>query len=282
MSPPTSGYQIPNWRKYQHYNPEKRNPPWVKLHTSVLNDRTLASLDLASVGLLMLLWALASESPEGRIPGDLEELRFRLRRPKFRVEDLAPLLESGFLIPAASDALAERLHDASTLQAGCEQDASTLLPRARGGAPAAARASALFSSSSSSEKETSKETDSSSRSLQRSGGVAARNGDLRKKGVEVLEHLNGKASRSFDLDGANLELVLARLREGRTVGLLCKIVSVKCREWGGDEKMAKYLRPKTLFNRTNVAQYAGELPPEVHAALLLPDDDEEDTDDAAV
>jgi hypothetical protein len=38
--------------------------------------------------------------------------------------------------------------------------------------------------------------------------------------------------------------------------------------------MAKYLRPATLFNRTKAAQYAGELPPDIHDALLEPDDKE--------
>ena len=37
------------------------------------------------------------------------------------------------------------------------------------------------------------------------------------------------------------------------------VVALKCREWGQDDKMEKYLRPATLFNREKFNQYAGEL-----------------------
>jgi uncharacterized phage protein (TIGR02220 family) len=39
------------------------------------------------------------------------------------------------------------------------------------------------------------------------------------------------------------------------------VIAKKTREWLHDEHMTEYLRPATLFNRTNFAQYQGELAP---------------------
>ncbi len=58
---------------------------------------------------------------------------------------------------------------------------------------------------------------------------------------------------------ANLEMIAARLKDGSTVAEMRQVVAKKCREWATDEKMESYLRPKTLFNRTNFANYQGEL-----------------------
>jgi uncharacterized phage protein (TIGR02220 family) len=82
---------------------------------------------------------------------------------------------------------------------------------------------------------------------------------LRDRAKGVLEFLNTKANRAYQPVEANLELILARLKEGATDVQLRQVVAKKCREWGTDEKMAEYLRPATLFNRTKFAQYVGEL-----------------------
>lgn len=76
---------------------------------------------------------------------------------------------------------------------------------------------------------------------------------------EVLEYLNASASRSYRAVDANLTLITARLKDGVTVDQLKAVVTKKCRDWGGDLKMKDYLRPATLFNRTNFEQYLGEL-----------------------
>lgn len=83
--------------------------------------------------------------------------------------------------------------------------------------------------------------------------------DPRQQAKEVLDFLNEKTGRSYEAVPANLDLIVARLKEGSTVIDLRQVVAKKCREWIGDAKMAEYLRPKTLFNRTNFAQYKGEL-----------------------
>jgi uncharacterized phage protein (TIGR02220 family) len=77
--------------------------------------------------------------------------------------------------------------------------------------------------------------------------------------TEILEFLNRKANRAYQAVPANLEIIQARFKEGYTAVQLRQVIVKKCREWLVDDKMAEYLRPKTLFNRTNFANYAGEL-----------------------
>jgi uncharacterized phage protein (TIGR02220 family) len=82
---------------------------------------------------------------------------------------------------------------------------------------------------------------------------------LKPDALQVLEFLNEKTGRNYEPVAANVEMILARLKEGASVDDLRAVIAKKCREWAGDEKMSTYLRPATLFNRTKFAQYKGEL-----------------------
>lgn len=82
---------------------------------------------------------------------------------------------------------------------------------------------------------------------------------VRQQAEEVLNFLNEKTGRSYQPVAANVGMIAARLKEGATVEDLRAVIAKKCREWRGDEKMDEYLRPKTLFNATNYAQYRGEI-----------------------
>lgn len=82
---------------------------------------------------------------------------------------------------------------------------------------------------------------------------------LKPDAVAILEFLNEKAGRAYQPTDANLDLIKARLKEGYTVAQCKQVIAKKCREWGGDDKMASYLRPATLFNCTKFNNYAGEL-----------------------
>jgi uncharacterized phage protein (TIGR02220 family) len=75
----------------------------------------------------------------------------------------------------------------------------------------------------------------------------------------VLDFLNEKTGKRFKPVAANMDMILARFKEGYTPRELCQIIAKKSREWAGDEDMAQYLRPATLFGRKNCAQYSGEL-----------------------
>ena len=99
-----------NWEKFQHY--KDRCPPWIKLHRDILNDRTFASLPIASKALAPLLWLLASESKDGTFDAASEELAFRLHIASKDVDaGLKPLIDKGFFV------------DASTMLAPCYQPA---------------------------------------------------------------------------------------------------------------------------------------------------------------
>lgn len=74
----------------------------------------------------------------------------------------------------------------------------------------------------------------------------------------LLAFLNDKAGRAYQDTTVNLELIVARLKEGYDEDICRAVIVRKCREWGRDDKMAKYLRPATLFNREKFNQYAGE------------------------
>jgi len=82
--------------------------------------------------------------------------------------------------------------------------------------------------------------------------------DLKQSAIEILNFLNDKTGKKFEPLPANIEPIIARLKESSIEDIRC-VIALKCREWIGDEKMAQYLRPATLFNRTKFAQYQGEL-----------------------
>ena len=75
----------------------------------------------------------------------------------------------------------------------------------------------------------------------------------------VLSFLNEKAGKRYQPVDGNLDFIVARLKGGATEQELRQVIAKKCREWGADEKMETFLRPKTLFNATNFANYQGEL-----------------------
>jgi uncharacterized phage protein (TIGR02220 family) len=76
---------------------------------------------------------------------------------------------------------------------------------------------------------------------------------------EILAFLNEKTGKKFEDVDVHLELIVARLREGTSPDDLRSVIAMKCREWLGDPKTSTWLRPKTLFGKTNFAQYKGEL-----------------------
>ena len=90
--------------------------------------------------------------------------------------------------------------------------------------------------------------------------------ELRSTACRLLEFLNEKAGRRHRAVPVTLEPIMARLREGATEQECKGVIARKVRDWNGDPKMAKYLRPETLFNRTKFESYLGERTREsVHA-----------------
>jgi uncharacterized phage protein (TIGR02220 family) len=80
-----------------------------------------------------------------------------------------------------------------------------------------------------------------------------------KDAKAILAYLNERADRQYQAVAANLNLIVARLKEGATFDQCKSVIDAKVSAWSSDPKWNQYLRPKTLFNATNYAQYAGEL-----------------------
>lgn len=81
---------------------------------------------------------------------------------------------------------------------------------------------------------------------------------------KVLDDLNYQAGSNFKLknrDGkysANAQLIRSRLNQ-HSLGEILAVTTTKAVEWGGDDKMRKFLRPSTLYNATKFEQYLGQL-----------------------
>ena len=81
---------------------------------------------------------------------------------------------------------------------------------------------------------------------------------LKAEATEILAFLNEKAGKAFRPVDTNLDFIIGRLKSGMTSVQARQIIIRKHREWAGTD-MEAYLRPATLFNKTNCEQYLGEL-----------------------
>ena len=90
-----------NWREFQHY--KDRNPPWIRLHRGLIDNKDFNAMPAMACKVLVLLWLLASENTEGVFDDDADDLAFRLRLPLKDVQQsLATLKQRGFLVTADS------------------------------------------------------------------------------------------------------------------------------------------------------------------------------------
>ena len=104
-------FRVVNLEKYQHY--KHRNPPWIKLHASTLEDYDFGRLQDASKLHLCAIWLLASRT-DNKIPWDAEWISKRINATA--EVDLTSLQDAGFieLIGNASNTLATRKQSAPT------------------------------------------------------------------------------------------------------------------------------------------------------------------------
>jgi DNA-binding MarR family transcriptional regulator len=104
--------KITEWERFQHY--KKRNPPWVKLYASFLDDDDFDIMPDASKLLFFCLLSFASRR-SNKIKLDFRWLQRKLPVTKpITVKTLQPLLDAGFVA---------RYQDASGLLAGDKHDA---------------------------------------------------------------------------------------------------------------------------------------------------------------
>ena len=102
--------KIVDWDKFQHY--KKRNPPWIKLHTFLLDDERFECLQDDSKLLLFCLWLFAARKGNGEIPWNPAYLQRKL--PVTKKVRLQPLVDAGFI---------SCYHNDSGLLPFCAQDA---------------------------------------------------------------------------------------------------------------------------------------------------------------
>ena len=82
---------------------------------------------------------------------------------------------------------------------------------------------------------------------------------LKPNFVVIINYLNEKTGRSYSAkNDSTLDLLRARFNEGRTVKDFITVIDKKVEDWLTDDKMNRYLRPSTLFNRTNFENYLNE------------------------
>lgn len=72
---------------------------------------------------------------------------------------------------------------------------------------------------------------------------------------EILAYLNERASKRFQPSKTSLSKIRARLREGFAPDELRLVIDYKVAQWGKDERMREYLRPRTLFGPENFENY---------------------------
>ena len=85
--------KIVDWDKFQHYT--KRNPPWIKLHTSLLDNEAFECLHNDSKVLLICLWLFTARKGNGEILANLAYLQRKL--PVGKKVNLQPLMDAGFI-----------------------------------------------------------------------------------------------------------------------------------------------------------------------------------------
>jgi hypothetical protein len=90
---------VKNWSKYQHYS--DRNPPWIKLHKTVLRDYDFMSLSVAQRYHLIACWILAADM-DGLLPCSEQHLNRLCKGHRMNLEEL---IKKGFLIKINAESM---------------------------------------------------------------------------------------------------------------------------------------------------------------------------------
>lgn len=93
-----------------------------------------------------------------------------------------------------------------------------------------------------------------------SNNSQARPDDTTSIRKQIIAYLNSKLGTSYKPNASkNKQVINARLNEGYTFDDFKKVIDNKAADWAHDAKMAKYLRPETLFG-TKMEGYVNEKP----------------------
>lgn len=201
-------FKVRNWETFQHY--KDRNPPWIKLHNHLLDNYEFECLPDASKAHLLCIWMLASRT-QNKMPLDPKWIKRKIGASSD--VDLDILIKYGFIEEECE------LHN-------MERCASKALV--------------------SEEKRRDREEERQSReekSLQEKDILS-----VKPDVIEVINHLNEVTGSKYKATTkSHSENISARLQD-YSVDDLKSVINFKHGEWGGDQRMAAYLRPQTLFN----------------------------------
>ena len=75
--------------------------------------------------------------------------------------------------------------------------------------------------------------------------------EYRKTAKEVIRFLKTKTGRNYQFVDTTLKPIISLLREGITLEQCKQVIVRKHREWAHKPDMEKFLRPSTLFRRSN-------------------------------
>ena len=93
---------------------------------------------------------------------------------------------------------------------------------------------------------------------------------LRSTAKDVLSFLRKKTGRRYSDVDSNLKPIIYLLKEGITREQCKQVIARKHREWSHDPKFEKYLRPSTLFNKTNFhSKYLPECVSEIEKKEIM-------------
>jgi uncharacterized phage protein (TIGR02220 family) len=83
----------------------------------------------------------------------------------------------------------------------------------------------------------------------------AKNKEMKEEAIRILECLNNIAGREYRPVDSNLNKIIALLKTKLTYDDFETVIFFKYNEWFEDEKMNQYLRPATLFAKSNFENY---------------------------
>jgi hypothetical protein len=102
---------VRGWRAFQHYDPAKRTPPWIKQYTELLHDDAYMALPVGTALVLHRLW-LEYASSRCRLVADTASLTRRLG-VRVTMPQLKSLKAAGYIDLVASAKLADGYHSAT-------------------------------------------------------------------------------------------------------------------------------------------------------------------------
>lgn len=88
-------------------------------------------------------------------------------------------------------------------------------------------------------------------------GLREKNRKYKTEAIEALDFLNLRTGKAFRKVDSNLKPIESILKSGIDLQDLKTVTMRKINDWSKDPKMAEYLRPSTLYRRSNFEQYYG-------------------------